>query len=100
MVAASQCSSNKFKRSAINPSFWAGVNSSTPALHRFTSAGITASAPYVKENGVPPVDLLGVIRCAHKMLGSSFAHLPFAPSSLFFNSFTIALLVASACPLL
>ena len=100
MVTASRCSSNKFKRSVINPSFRAGVNSSTQALHRFTSAGIIASAPYVKENGVSPVDILGVVRYAHRTLGSSSAHLPFASSSLFFNPFTIALLVASACPLL
>ena len=53
-------------------------------LHKLTSASITTSAPYVRENGVSPVDLRGVIRYAHKTLGSSSAQLPFAPSSLRF----------------
>jgi len=61
---------------------------------------MVASAPYVKENGVLPVDLLGVVRYAHKMFGSSSAYLPFVPSNLFFNPFTITLLVASAWLLL
>ena len=39
----------------------------------FTSAGITASAPYVKENEVSPVDLRGVVRYVHKTLGNSSA---------------------------
>ena len=56
---------------------------------------MTASAPYVRENGVSPVDLLGVVQYAHKTLGSSSAHLPLVLSNLFFNPFTIALLVAS-----
>ena len=100
MVATSQYSSNKSKRSTINPLFRAGVNSSTYALHRLTSADILASTLYVKKNGVSHVNFFGVIRFAHRMLGSSSAHLPFVSSSLFFNPFIIALLVASACPLL
>ena len=100
MVATSQYSSNKSKCSIINPLLRTGVNSLTCALHRLTSAGILASALYDKKNGVSHVNFLGVIRFAHRMLGSSSAHLPFASSSLFFNLFIIALLVASACPLL
>ena len=61
---------------------------------------MTASAPYIKKNGVSLVDLLGVVQYAHKTLGSSLAHLPFVPSNLFFNPFTVALLVALAWPLL
>ena len=100
MVAASRYSFSRSKRSTIIPSFRAGLNPSTRALHRFTLASIMASAPYVKENGVSPIDLLGVVQYAHKTLGSSSAHLPFASSNLFFNPFTIVLLMASACPLL
>ena len=81
-------------------SFWTGLNPPILALHMFTSAGMTASAPYVKENGVSPVDLWGVVRYAHKTLGSSLAQLLLALSNLLFNPFRIALLTASACPLL
>ena len=56
---------------------------------------MTASVMYVRENGVSLVDLLGVIQYAHKTLDSSSAHLPLIPSNLFFNPFTIALLVVS-----
>ena len=84
----------------INSSFWAGVNPITRALHRFTSVGMIASTPYVRENGVSPVDLLRVVRYARKTLGNSSVHLPFLPSNLFFSPFTIALLVALAWPLL
>ena len=100
MVAVSRYSSSRSKCSTIIPSFRMGLNPSTRALHRFTSADITTSAPYVKENGVSPVDLLGVVRYAHNTLGNSSAHLPFASPNLFFNPFTIVLLMASACPLL
>ena len=100
MVAISRYSSSKSKRFTINPSFWAGANSETRALHRFISTGMAIFAPYVRENEVSPVDLLGVVRYTHKTLGSSSAHLPFALSSIFFNPFTIALLVALAWPLL
>ena len=44
-------------------------NSATHALHNFISAGMMASAPYVRENGVSPIDLLGVVQYAHKTLG-------------------------------
>ena len=75
------------------------LNSETHMLHKLTSAGITASAPYMRENGISPVDLRGVVRYAHKILGSSSAQLPFAPSNLLFKSFTITLFMASAWPL-
>ena len=99
MIAASRYSSSKSKRSTIISSFWTGSNPSTRALHRFTMTGITASALYVRENGVSPMDLWGVIQYAHKTLGSSLAQLPLAPSNLLFNPFKIVLLMASACPL-
>ena len=100
MTAASWYSSSKFKRSTIISSFWTGSNLSIHALHMLTSAGITASALYVRGNGVSLMDLRGVIRYADKMLGSSSAQLPLAPSSFLFNTFRIVLLMASACPLL
>ena len=46
------------------------------------------------------MDLLGVFWYAHKMFGNSLAHIPFVLANLFFNSLTIALLVALAWPLL
>ena len=100
MVTNSRCSSNKSNCLTINSAFLAGENPKTQTLHKFISVGMTASAPYVRENGVSPVDLLGVVRYAHKTLGNSLAHLPLAPFNLFFNSFTMALLVASTWPLL
>ena len=59
-----------------------------------------ASDPYIIEYGVSPVHLFGVVQYAHRTWGNSSTHLPFALSNLFFNSLTINLLVASACPLL
>ena len=100
VVADSRCSFNKSSCLTINSSFLMGVNPETRALHKFISTGMTASVPYVRENGVSPVDLLGVIRYAHRELGNSSAHLPLAPSSLFFNPFTMALLVVSAWQIL
>ena len=100
IVANSRCSSNKSSCFNINSEFLVGLNLTTQELHRFISAGITASAPYVREKGVSLVDLLGVVRYAHRTLGNSSAHLPLEPFNLFFNPFTIALLVASAWPLL
>ena len=100
MVAASRYSSSESRCSTIISSLWTGLNPSIHALHMFTLAGRTASAPYVRENGVSPMDLRGVIRYAHKTLGSSLAQLPLTPSNLLFNPLRIALLAASACPLL
>ena len=100
MVIVSWHSSNRSSCFTINSPFLVGTNPVTQALHRFTSADMIASAPYVRGNGVSPVDLLGVVWYAHKTLGSSSAHLPLTPSNLFFNPFTITLLVASAWLLL
>ena len=94
MVANSRHSFNWSRCFTINSSFLAGKNLATQALHKFISASMTASAPYVRENGVSPMDLLGVVWYAHKMLGSSSAHLPLVPSNIFFNPIMIALLVA------
>ena len=100
LFLTSLCSSNKFNYASINSEFLMGLNLETRALHKFTSIGMTASALYVRENGVSPMDLLDVVRYAHSTLGNSSAHLSFAPSNLFFNPFIMALLVASAWPLL
>ena len=96
MVADSWCSSNKFSYLTINSTFSVGTNPETWALHKFILAGMTALAPYVRENGVSPMDLLTVVQYAHRTLGSSSAHLPLTPYNLFFNLFTMALLVALA----
>ena len=96
----SRCSSNKFNCFSINSEFLEGLNLETRALHKFISASMTASAPYVRENGVSLVDLLGVVWYAHRTLGNSSAHLPLVPSNLFFNPITMALVVASTWPLL
>ena len=73
MTATSRYSSSKSRRSTIISSFWPGLNPSIRVLHMFTSDGITASASYVRENVVSLVDLRGVVRYAHKTLGSSSA---------------------------
>ena len=57
--------------------------------------GIIASTLYVIEKGVSPVEHRGVVHYAHSTLGSSFAHLTFESSSLFFRPFTMDLLVTS-----
>ena len=82
--------------SYINSSFSTGTNLEIRALHKLTSASITASPLYISEKVVSPVDLLGVVRYAHKTFDNSSAYIPFMPSNLFFNPFTIALLVALA----
>ena len=93
IVDNSQYSSNKSSCFTMISSFSVRVNPETQALHKFTSASMTTSIPYVRENGFSPVNLLGVVWHAHKMLGNSSAQLPLVPSNLFFNPFTIALLV-------
>jgi len=95
MVAASRHSSNESSCFTINSSFSAKLNPETRVIHRLISAGMTAFAPYVKETGVSPVDLLEVVRYAHKTFGNSSVHLPLVPSSLFFSPLMITLLVAS-----
>ena len=93
-------SSNRSSYFTINSPFLVGTNPVTQAPHWFNSAYMTTSTPYVRENRVSPVELLGVVQYAHETLGSSSAHLPLMPANLFFNPFTIALLVASTWPLL
>ena len=44
-----------------------------------TSAGMTASLPYVSRNGVSLVGVLIVVLYAHSMLGNFSGHIPFAP---------------------
>ena len=99
IVVDSQRSSNKFNCFNNNSEFWAGLNPVTWALHRFISASITASAPYVREKGVSLVDLLGCSVCPQ-----NFRQLLWPPAlrtfNLLFNPFTIALLEASAWLLL
>ena len=99
IVADSRYSSNKSSCFTINLLLSIRANSETRALHKFTLSNITAFIPYVRENKVSPVNLLGVVRYAHRMLGNSSAHLPLIPSNLLFNPFTIVLLVASVWPL-
>ena len=40
-----------------------------------------AVLPNAKQNGVSPMGVRAVVLYAHKVLGSLFAHIPFAPSS-------------------
>ena len=87
MVTNSRYSSNKSSYFTINLLLSIRANSETRALHKFTSSSITASIPYVRENKVSPVNLLGVVRYAHRMLGNSSAHLPLIPFNLLFNPF-------------
>ena len=61
MVADSRCSSNKFNCLTINSAFLVGVNLETRVLQKFILVGMIAFAPYVRENAVSPVDLLGVV---------------------------------------
>ena len=62
--------------------------------------GMTASVPYLIENGVSLIDFLGVVWYVHKMWCSLSTHFPFASSSLFFKTSMMTLFVASAWPLL
>ena len=64
-----------------------------------TSAGMTASLPYVSQNGVSPVCVLTVVLYAHGILGSSSGHIPFAPSSQVLIILSKDRFVTSACPL-
>ena len=100
MVIASLYSSSKSRCSTIINLLRTRSNLSIRALHMFTSVGITTSAPYVRENGVSPVDLRGVVRYAQKKLGNPSAQLPLAQSNLLFYPLRIILLTASACSLL
>ena len=46
-----------------------------------TSTGMTASVPYVKLNGVSPIGVRAVVLYAHRTLGNSSGHVPFAPTN-------------------
>jgi len=45
---------------------------------------MTAFEPYIIENGVSLVDLLGVVWYIHNTCGNSSTHLPLVSSNLFF----------------
>ena len=62
MVVDSRHSSKESNYFTINSSFSARANPETWVLHKLIYTSMTAFPPYVKENGVSPVDLLGVIR--------------------------------------
>ena len=81
IVIDSLHSSNRSSNFTINSLFLVGINPKTRALHKFTLASMTTSTSYVRENGVSPLDLLGVVRYAQKTLDSSSAHLPLTPPS-------------------
>ena len=95
IVTDSQNSSSMFNYFIINSEFSIGLNPETRALHKFTFTNMTTSAPYVRENKVSPIDLLAIVRYAHRTLGNSSIDPPLAPFNLLFNLFTMALLVAS-----
>ena len=84
----------------INSSFVPGEKFKVLMLERLISTGITASTSYFKEYGVSTVDLRNVVRYARNTFGNSSVHLPFAPSSIFFNLLTIALFITLTWSLL
>uniref|UniRef100_A0A2N9HIY7 Uncharacterized protein n=1 Tax=Fagus sylvatica TaxID=28930 RepID=A0A2N9HIY7_FAGSY len=79
-------------------SLFSGSNSSECKVGRPISSGITASTPYVRENGVSPVEFRGVVLNVHSTLGSSSTHRPLAFSSIFLIPLRIVLLRDFACP--
>ena len=81
--------------SLLLPRNWSDLNVGKPI-----SVGITASDPYVIENCVSLVDLLGVVQYIYKTWGNSSTHLPLASSGLFFKLSIITLFVISAWPFL
>jgi len=60
--------------------------------------GNMASVPYVRLNGVSPVEVCGVHLYAHKIFGSFSAHNLFALPNLLFSCPRINLFAAYACP--
>ena len=80
--------------------FLVGSHSKVLRVGRPISSGMTTSEPYASENGVSPVDLLGVVLKVHRILGNSSTHLSLASSSLFLIPSNTVLFDASACPLL
>ena len=63
------------------------------------SAGMTASFPYVSQNGVSPVGVLAVVLYVHSTLGNSSGHTLFAPSSRVLMILSKDRFVTSTCPL-
>ena len=64
------------------------------------SVGITTSVPYTIANGVSLVEEHFVVLYAYNTFGNSSAHFPLLCSRLFLIMLSIALFVASTCPLL
>ena len=64
-----------------------------------TSAGMTASLPYARRNGVSLVGVLVVVQYAHRTLGNSSGQIPFAPSSQVLIILSKDQFVTSTCPL-
>ena len=58
-----------------------------------------ASLSYVNQNSVSPVGVLAVVLYAHNMLGSTFGHTPFVPSSQVLMILSKDRFVTSTCPL-
>ena len=94
LYSSAKLRSKDSSRSLLPPRNWLDLN-----VGKLVSVGITASDPYVMENGVSPIYLVRVIRYIHKIWGNSSTHFPLASSNLFFKSSTMTLFVASACPL-
>ena len=60
---------------------------------------MTASLPNAKQNSVSPIGVRVVVLYAHKTIGSSFGHIPFALSSRVLISLSKDQFVTSTCPL-
>ena len=88
-------SSCKCMASLFLPSSW------FPTLYFVspTSTEMIASLPYASRNGVSLVGILAVVLYAHKMLGNSFGHISFAPSSRVLIILSKDRFVTSTCPL-
>ena len=80
-------------------SFLLSLQFFTLQLVSHTSAGMTASLPYASQNGVSPVGVLAVVLYAHKTLGSSSGHIPFAPLSRVLMILSKDRYMTSTCPL-
>ena len=63
------------------------------------STGTTASVLNIIQNGVSSIGILTIVLYAHRMLGSSSGHSPFAPSSWVLMSLSKDRFVTSTCPL-
>ena len=63
------------------------------------SIGITASVPQVSLKDVSPVRVLAIVQYAHKILGNSSGHGPFASSNQTLMVFSSAWFITSVYPL-